>query len=663
MAIAAMSHIRLIGLRSQENKIVDALTEKGLFEARRTEDIHAELSRGDGALFRELKEKQGRISFALGFLKARHAAMEAMLSKNGRDVKRGVADPIDYTQNKIKYDDSRTLITHADFSDARAKEYDLLGVCDALQKLSFDIVDVQSEINSVTSSSRSYEPFTSCPIAFSKLGRHGSVVFALYYTGAHASPEDALAALSCAYDVRRDNGVLVFAAVTADKEGELDRTLAASGFTRCTFDDDCTAVQKISELKNKKSELEDRLVELTRSALSYEKYVGELRILYDVIEFEIERAEADSGFLKSDGTFLLEGWLPEAVAESTVDHIRAECPNVFIQLLAPEDRDDPPTLVVNRKVVKPYEDITNLYSPPSYREADPNPVMAFFYFIFFGIMIGDAAYGLILAVLGIAFGLGKKFDRGAKRLLLLVGMGGISAIIWGVLFGGYFAIDFGSTKVAVWFNPLEDPMTMLILSLVLGAVQLVTAYVMLFIKLCREGKPFSAVFDAGSIILLFGALACLAVSFLFDSAPKGLTVAAIVLAVTGLVLIIVFGGRNSKNPVGKIFGGFKGVYGLVNLLSDLLSYCRLFGLGLASCAIGLAFNTLGTLIMGVGGIGYVLGVLLLIPLHAFNIAIGVMGAYVHDARLQFLEFYGKFYEGGGRLFEPLGLRTRYIRFE
>ncbi len=281
-------------------------------------------------------------------------------------------------------------------------------------------------------------------------------------------------------------------------------------------------------------------------------------------------------------------------------------------------------------------------------------------------MVGDAAYGLILAVAGLVIGMSKKFDTGFKRLALLVGMGGISAIVWGIIFGGYFSIDFGDKKVALWFNPLDEnggPMQMLVLSIVLGCLQMVVGYAIKFVALCKQGKPFSAIFDAGSIIILFGALGCLAVNmFLLKTPVFALTIVAIVLAALGAGLILFFGGREAKNPFGKVIGGFKGLYGLINLLSDVLSYCRLFGLCLASCAIGLAFNTLGGILFDIPYVGYVVGVIILIPLHVFNLGIGVLSAYVHDARLQFLEFYGKFYEGGGRLFAPLGERTKYIRY-
>ncbi len=672
MAIAKMSHIRLIGLRSDKNKIVDGLIKRGLFEARATDGVAYELARG-GVESRELKLKQSNIRFAIDFLKARHKAMETELdaqkrrakSANKRSVGGGTADSAtsDFVLSKEKYSDARILITRADFSDVRAREYELLDVCDRLGKISFDIVERQAAIGTLANTAKAYEPYIRVPCKLSELGRRGGIVLSAYYNRAGVSPSAELDGLSCAYEISVGDGTLVTVICRAETEDEIVKRMTALGYTRCPFGDDCTASQKIAAVNDEIADGKRHITELTKTALGYEKYLKDLRILYDVIELEIERAEAEAEFLKTDSTFILEGWLPEDACETVVGDVKSECPDVLVQMLAPEERDEPPTLVRSNKVVAPYETITDMYSPPKYREIDPNPIMAIFYFIFFGIMIGDAAYGIVLAVAGFVLGCSKKFDKGVKKVALLVAMGGISSVIWGIIFGGYFAIDFGSAKIALWFNPISEPMMMLILSIVLGCVQMTVGYIIKFVKLCMEGKPFSAIFDAGSIILLFGALGCLGGTMLFDGAPSGLKIAAIVLAVTGLALMIIFGGRKSKNVFGKVFGGFKGLYGLVNLLSDVLSYCRLFGLGLASGAIGLAFNTLGSILFGIPAVGYVVGVIILIPLHAFNIGIGVLGAYVHNARLQFLEFYGKFYDGGGRLFTPLGERTRYIRYE
>lgn len=667
MAIAKVSHIRLVGPRRDQNKTIDVLTQNGAFEVRETDELSVALERGNGGSRHDIKLKQDKISFAMGFLKARHAAMESMLDKKKREAAKDEKDAVEtdvYELSKEKYSDARILITHADFSDAAAKELDLMHVCDELQKISFEIVDTESKKTSLINLSREYAPYCASPLNLSRLEQDGGITVSLYYNRAAVDCGELLDTADCAYDVRRTGGGMLLTVVSrAAATAELDKALAAVGFSKCPYRDDMTASEVIESLADKQRDLDTAVFELTKKALGYEKYLKELRILYDVFELDIERAEADEGFLKTDSAFVLEGWVPEQYADAIIAELESACPNIFVQLLAPEDRDAPPSLVVNNNVVKPYEEITNMYSAPHYREIDPNPIMAIFYFIFFGLMIGDAAYGLVLAVGGFILGLSKKFDKGAKNVLLLVGMGGISAVIWGILFGGYFAIDFGDLDIALWFNPIDDPMTMLILSIALGCIQMTVGYIIKFIRLCSEKKVLDAFFDPFPIILIFGAIAFLACSMMIEGAPAWLTTAAIALGGSGLALIIIFGGRNNKNVFGKVFGGFKGVYGLVNLLSDVLSYCRLFGLGLASGAIGLAFNTLGSILFGIPGIGYVVGVIVLIPLHAFNIGIGVLGAYVHNARLQFLEFYGKFYDGGGRLFEPLGGRTRYVRFD
>lgn len=652
MAIAKMTHVRIVGLRKSENKIIDGLVERGLFEVRATDEVPFDLERGEAALFRELKTKQSRIAFALDFIKQRHSAMAAMLkaaAKRGADLSFALSDR--------KFKDGQRVITHADFSDVRAREYELMNVCDTLQKLSFDIVGAQSRIAELKNQEKTYEPFEACPLKFSDFKRHTYVSISLYSCA--SQPQSAWAALDelgCAYEaVKTPSGLLAVVICRNEVEQDVERALSAVGVARCMLSDDCTAKDKLDALCAEVADVERHIFELTKTSLGYEKYYDDLCVLYDVLENEVERAEADGGCLKTDSTFVMEGWIPESDAKAIADELSEKCPDTLIQLLAPEEKDAPPTLVVSNKVVEPYESVTNMYSPPKYREIDPNPVMSVFFCLFFGLMVGDAAYGVILAALGLGLGLSKKFHGETRRLLLLVGMGGIAAVFWGVLFGSYFAIDFGSNGIALWFNPMEDPMTLLILSIVLGAVQIAVGYIIKFVKLCLAKDPLSAVCDAGSIILLFIALGFLGISMAFENAPSGLTTAAIVLAVTGLALIVLLGGRKNKNPVAKIFGGLTGVYGLINLLSDVLSYCRLFGLALSSAAIGFAFNTLGLTL------GMPVGIIIMIPLHVFNIALGVLSAYVHDIRLQVLEFYGKFYDGEGRLFRPLGSRAKYIR--
>ncbi|MCH5163260.1 MAG: V-type ATP synthase subunit I [Clostridiales bacterium] len=654
MAIAEMTHIRLIGLKKSESKIIDRLVDRGLFEVRATDETSFDLERGEASLSRELKLKQSRVAFAIDFLEKRYTDMSSAIEKA---IKKG--EPISYVLAKRKFEKGVKPITRDDYSDTRAKEYELLNVCDELQRISFDIIDCKTRTQEANNVIRTYEPYAELPIRLSQLKRTGSVVVAAFASPSTANPCEALDGLNCAYELAKTPFGLLAVTVCRDTdEREVEKALGGFGFSRCVFSDDCTAAQKIEALQNEIADIEREVIELNKNALDYLKYYDELKILYDVFEHGVERNEADEKFLKTDSTFILEGWLPTVEVKSTVEELRVKCPEVFVQTLAPEEKDNPPSLAVNKKIVEPYEQITNMSSPPRYRELDPTPVMSVFFFLFFGLMIGDAGYGFVLAAVGLALGLSKKMGKGTRMLLLLVGMGGVSAVIWGIVFGGYFAVEF-SKDISLWFNPLEDPIMFLGLAVAFGVVQLTTGFIIKFIKLCKDGKPLDAIFDAGSIILLFGALGCLAATILLKNAPKGFMTAAIVLAATGGGMLLIFGGRHKKGVFGKIFGGFKEIYGLINLFSDILSYSRIFGLGLATVAIGMAFNTLGSLLFNIPGIGYPLGIILLIPLHAFNMLIGVLGSYVHNARLQFLEFYGKFYDGNGRLFVPLGSRGKY----
>ena len=254
----------------------------------------------------------------------------------------------------------------------------------------------------------------------------------------------------------------------------------------------------------------------------------DFKTLYDVIGQDVEKSAAELEFVTTESTFVAEGWIPALDADRIIESVRKKAPRIVCDVQEPQEGDVPPTLVVSKKIVQPYEDITNMYSVPAYHEIDPNPFMAVFFFLFFGIMIGDAGYGLILSIGGLIVLKCVKLERGTARMIALFAMGGISAVAWGLLFGGVFAI---STVPALWFNPMEEPLMMLGVSIVLGAVQLLTGYALHSAKAFRDGKPLDAIFDSIFIFVLFGGIACIALDMLLKpSAP---------LTTVGLALIIV----------------------------------------------------------------------------------------------------------------------------
>lgn len=278
--------------------------------------------------------------------------------------------------------------------------------------------------------------------------------------------------------------------------------------------------------------------------------------------------------------------------------------------------------------------------------------MAPFFFIFFGMMVSDAGYGILLALASF-LAIKKIKPKGmAKKLLELLLLGGISTLIWGAIFGGWFG---GLIPLPpIWINPIEDPMSLLVFSFILGLIQIYTGLILKAYINIKDGDLLSALFDQGFwLVLLTGCI-------MF--ALPGTAQAAKIVAIVGAVGLILTQGRTQKNPIQKLLSGVMSLYDITGYLSDVLSYSRVLALGLATGVIGTVINTMAELV-GVNIIGYIAMVLILVIGHVFNIAINALGAYVHSSRLQYVEFFSKFYEGGGRAFNPFRINTRYINLE
>ena len=307
-----------------------------------------------------------------------------------------------------------------------------------------------------------------------------------------------------------------------------------------------------------------------------------------------------------------------------------------------------------------------MYSLPLATEIDPTAIMAPFYFIFFGLMLSDAAYGIILSAA--CFALMKKFklEGTMKKLVKLLFFGGISTFIWGALFGGWFGDavavftrTFLGREIAmpvIWFDPLEEPMTLLIFSIILGAIHLFVGMGIQAYMLIKDGKPWDALFDIGFWYMLIIGLVLFALG---GSVAAILSTIGMWLAIVGAVGILLTGGRNKKG-FGKITGGLGSLYGITSYLSDALSYSRLLALGLATGVVAKVVNILGSL-AGSGIVGLIVFIAVFLFGTVFNLAINVLGAYVHSCRLQYVEFFGKFYTGGGKGFVPLTENTKFVK--
>jgi len=455
----------------------------------------------------------------------------------------------------------------------------------------------------------------------------------------------------------------IFGIYLKEKEEEATAALKAIGFQKASFRDiSGTPSQNISDIQNKLKEIE---AERARVDEELEKLVPELPNIkgaYDSLSVALQKQKQTEQLLCSRDAFFIEGWIPEKNA-ADLDKALAKF-DCSYDIRDPQEGEEPPVLLQNSKLVSPFSSITEMYSLPAYGTVDPNVFVAVFYFVFFGMMLSDAAYGLILAIAGLFITFKYKPEGSLGKIIFLLGLCGISTVAWGAAFGGFFgnviqvvsSTFFGKEVVVkpLWFDPLSEPMKLLAICLVLGGIHLFVGMGLKAYMLVREGKIFSAIFDIGFwYVIIIGAAGYLFLDFGKQT--------FMYMLIVGLIGAVVTGGRANKNPIMKVLGGLISIYNnATGYLSDILSYSRLLALGLSTGVVASVFNTLGSL----GG-RTVFGVIIFIVVFLFgtalNIFINTLGAFVHTSRLQYVEFFGKFYETGGRAFNPFIRKTKYIR--
>lgn len=452
-----------------------------------------------------------------------------------------------------------------------------------------------------------------------------------------------------------------------ENDEELLEVMKENGFTEISFGELTGTPEEcrdrlLAEVETKRKELE----EIGKLVGSHVEAKGRIEVFYDIVSLESEKAKNRSKLLKTEQTFFLEGWIPEkCVAAADKMLTETGCYYVFAE---PDEEEKPPVLLDNSAVIAPFESVTEMYALPAYGSFDPTKIFAGFYVIFFGMMLSDAAYGILMSLA--CFIILKKYDLEgmAQKLIKLFFYCGFSTLFWGALFGGWFGdiatvvanIFFDKEFVIkpLWFNPIEDPIKLLIFSLALGVVHLFTGLGIKAYMDIKDGRWFDAICDEGFWIVTISGICAWLGGAMAIPAIAGVGQWMTIVGVLGLLLT---GGRKRKG-LGKVIGGFSNVYNITSYLSDILSYSRILALGLATGVIAQVVNTMGS-IFGGGIVGAILLLCIFVFGHLLNIAINVLGAYVHTCRLQYVEFFGKFYEDGGEPFEPMGNKTKYIRIE
>lgn len=418
--------------------------------------------------------------------------------------------------------------------------------------------------------------------------------------------------------------------------------------------------------------LKSEIIDCEEKIKSFADERKNIEFLIDYFTIKADKYEAFKSMSMSRNVFYFSGYIPEKYCSKTVSRLEEKFTVAITVSEVAQDDENEPVLLKNNAFSAPVEDITEMYSLPGKHDVDPNAIMSFFYYMFFGMMFSDAGYGLIMVVATLFILLKCKPEGNKKKTIMMYMYCGIATMFWGIMFGSFFGdiiniirADFlGLEKIRLylWLDPQNELMTTMIWCLFFGVVHLFVGVAIKGYMEWHQGDKFGAVCDTLSIYLAVGGALPLCAGMIME-VPDNFKTIGKYCALAGVALIILTAGRASKSIGGKLGAGLYALYNTVTgYLGDILSYSRLLALGLVTGIIGSVVNMMGSLPQNM-----VLKVILLTIVfifgHTVNFGINVIGAYVHTNRLQYVEFFSRFYEGGGKPFNPLKVNTKTFKFK
>ena len=454
---------------------------------------------------------------------------------------------------------------------------------------------------------------------------------------------------------------LVISSIDESEKEKLAEVFRNSSFTVENLDIDAVPQDYKNGLQKEISELKKEKRRLKAQIKTYSEDLTDLQAVYEYMQNKKLRIVESEKLAQTENTILIKGWIPTEKVSEFEKVIKDEAGDNYYLTFTDADRDDAtvPIKLKNGKVASTFENLTGMYAYPRYNEIDPTPLFTPFYILFFGMMGADVGYGLVLLLATMfvlkVVNLSSQMRKSIKFFFYL----SFSVIFWGLLYGSYF----GATIPGMWrlVDPASQYNDLLIGSIVFGIVHIFVGLAIKAYMLIRDGKSLEAVYD---VLFWYMALIGGMLFLIFKLMNLSAVVANVSMwvMIAGMAGIVLTGGREAKGVGAKLGGGLYSLYGISSYVGDFVSYSRLMALGLSGGFIASAINMIAGMISG-SWVGMIFIPVILIAGHLFNMFLSFLGAYVHTSRLMYVEYFGKFYEGGGKPFKDFRTENKYINLD
>ncbi len=652
MAITPVQKIQLAVTKAHKKKLLEVLQNFGAFQVNDTsEDMPAQDNE-------DLKEYQ---KVGLNFANVEFAIK---LLTPYAEKKGFLAGPITLSEEEI---------------EKRAKDFEYKKVVKECNDIEEAITKAKNELSALNNEKESYTPWKKLKTNLENLEGTDTTGIAL---GIIKTPllQDALKAIegvSALTSVEKvaEEGTNTYLAIVFDKDEEKDlrKALAEFKFTEAELPLATGLLKEyLKTIDDSIKENEDTLKKEEEKLKKLAKNMDDLKVVQDYLGWQKEKLETVQKFGNTERVFIINGWIEAKKRTQLEEMLDKETKEYALAELPLEEDEKPPVVIQNSSFMSPFETLTRMYGLPKHDEMDPTPYLSVFFILFFALCLTDAGYGIVMfaaTALALKF---LKLGEGSKRLVKLLMYGGIVTAVIGAIFGGWFGfvaedmpefLTYTAESGEVMFifqqiNSVTNPLAVLIMALGLGFLQILVGTYMKLIHDYRTGDKKDAIMDTGTWAFMLTGIGF----YILTAAGviPGLGEVGkwwVILATLGL---IVTQGRDKKNIIAKILSGVLSLYGLVSYMSDILSYSRLLALGLATTIIGLAVNVIVDLAGNLPYIGWLFAAVIFIGGHLFNLVINTLGSFIHSGRLQFVEFFSKFMEGGGKEFKPLSKKNKYV---